>query len=179
MLDRMHRPYGLGMMITLQAFSIIASGLVVLTAAGNPAVRFAEGPLFAVLLVLSMLERLTAICAELAIERDWVTQLSGTFHLIYYYLNLRVKESKVRIFNLFFYNFSTAGKDNAYALASSNAMLRRTDLSCELVGSLAFGWLYTTAGLSVSIAFATFLAAVLLPAQILSIFKASLTFLLY
>jgi hypothetical protein len=112
---------------------------VVLAAAANPAVRFVDGPLFVVLLALSMVERLTAIVSELAIERDWVTQLSG--------------------------------KENALALASSNAKLRRTDLSCELVGSLAFGWLYTTAGLAVSVAAATFLAALLLPLQMLSIFR--------
>lgn len=144
LLDRMYRPYGLSLMVALQGLAIVASGLVVLAAAANPGVRFVDGPLFVALLVLSMLERLTAICAELAIERDWVTQLSG--------------------------------KDNALALASSNAMLRRTDLSCELVGSLAFGWLYTTAGLAVSVASATFLAALLLPAQLYSIFSVSLLF---
>ena len=139
LLDRMYRPYGLSLMVALQGVAIVASGLVVLAAAANPAVRFVDGPLFIALLILSMLERLTAICAELAIERDWVTQLSG--------------------------------KDNALALATSNAMLRRTDLSCELVGSLAFGWLYTTAGMAVSVAAATFLAALLLPAQLYSIFS--------
>jgi len=139
LLDSMYRPYGLSLMVGLQGIAIMASGLVVLAAAANPAVKFVDGPLFIVLLALSMIERLTAILSELAIERDWVTQLSG--------------------------------KDNALALASSNAMLRRTDLSCELVGSLAFGWLYTTAGLAISVASATFLALILLPAQLLSIFR--------
>ena len=139
MLDQMYLPYGLSLMVALQGIAIMASGLVVLAAAANPTVKFVDGPLFIVLLLLSMVERLTAILSELAIERDWVTQLSG--------------------------------KENALALASSNAMLRRTDLSCELVGSLAFGWLYSTAGLAISVASATFLAAVLLPAQLLSIFR--------
>ncbi|KAG7670516.1 putative Solute carrier family 40 member 2, chloroplastic [Nannochloris sp. 'desiccata'] len=139
LLDKMYRPYGLSLMVALQGIAIMASGLVVLAAAANPTVKFVDGPLFIVLLALSMMERLTAILSELAIERDWVTQLSG--------------------------------KDNALALASSNAMLRRTDLSCELVGSLAFGWLYSTAGLAISVACATFLALILLPAQLLSIFR--------
>jgi Ferroportin1 (FPN1) len=139
LLDGMYRPYGLSLMVALQGIAIMASGLVVLAAAANPTVKFVDGPLFIILLLLSMIERLTAILSELAIERDWVTQLSG--------------------------------KENALALASSNAMLRRTDLSCELVGSLAFGWLYSTAGLAISVASATFLALVLLPAQLLSIFR--------
>jgi iron-regulated transporter 1 len=126
-------------MVGLQGIAIMASGLVVLTAAANHTVKFVDSPLFIVLLLLSMMERLTAILSELAIERDWVTQLSG--------------------------------KDNALALASSNAMLRRTDLSCELVGSLAFGWLYSTAGLFISVAAATFLALISLPAQLISIFR--------
>lgn len=46
-------------------------------AASNPATAITDGPLFAVLLFLSMVERLMAITSELAIERDWVTQLSG------------------------------------------------------------------------------------------------------
>lgn len=49
-------------------------------------------------------------------------------------------------------------------------MLRRTDLTCELVGSLAFGWLYTTAGVMVSVAAATMLAVVFLPMQLYCIF---------
>ena len=141
LLDKMYRPYGLSLMVGLQGLAIIASGLVLLAATASTTVQFTDGPLFVALLVLSMVERLTAICSELVIERDWVTQLSG--------------------------------KDNAFALASSNAMLRRTDLMCELVGSLAFGWLYSGLGLSVSVASATFLAAALLPAQLLSIFKVS------
>ena len=76
-LDRVYRPYGLGVMVALQGVAIIASGLVVLTAASNPVTAIADGPLFAALLLLSMVERLTAIASELAIERDWVTQLSG------------------------------------------------------------------------------------------------------
>ena len=138
LLDKMYRPYGLGLMVALQGVAILSSGLVVLAAAANPVASLSDGPLFIALLILSMMERLTAICSELAIERDWVTQLSG--------------------------------KDNALALATSNAMLRRTDLSCELVGSLAFGWLYTTVGMAGAVASATFLAALLLPAQLLSIF---------
>jgi iron-regulated transporter 1 len=141
LLDRLYRPYGLGLMIALQSFAVTASGLVVLIAAMNPALAITQGPLYASLLLFSMLERLTAIASELVIERDWVTQL--------------------------------AGKDNALALARSNAMLRRTDLTCELVGSLAFGWLYSTAGITISVASATFLAVSMLPIQIACIYWVS------
>jgi len=134
MLDRMYRPYGLGTTTALQGVAIIASGLVVLAAASNPVAAISEGPVFVALLLLSMVERLMAIASELAIERDWVTQLSG--------------------------------KDNASALAKSNAMLRRTDLTCEFVGSLAFGWLYTKAGVAASVATATMLATTILPIQL-------------
>lgn len=77
LLDQMYRPYGLGLMIGIQGLAVIGSGLLVLIATMYPAMSITTGPLFAALLILSMLERLTAISSELAIERDWVTQLSG------------------------------------------------------------------------------------------------------
>ena len=77
MLDRAHRPFGLGAMVALQGLAIAGSAVAVLAASANSLVPFVAGPWFVVLLLLSMLERLTAITAELAIERDWVTQLSG------------------------------------------------------------------------------------------------------
>jgi hypothetical protein len=76
-LDKVYRPYGLGLMLSLQGLAIMASGLVVLAAAASPSAVLSEGPLFAALLLLSGLERLTAMLSELAIERDWVTQLAG------------------------------------------------------------------------------------------------------
>lgn len=36
-----------------------------------------QSPLFPVLLILSMSERLCAFAADVAIERDWITQLAG------------------------------------------------------------------------------------------------------
>lgn len=76
-LDKMYRPYGLGLMLVLQDLAIIASGLVVLATVARPGMSLTDGPLFSMLLVLSGIERLTAVLSELAIERDWVTQLSG------------------------------------------------------------------------------------------------------
>jgi hypothetical protein len=140
LMDRVYRPYGLGAMVALQGAAIVASGLVVLAASTNPLVPLTESAWFGLLLVLSMLERLTAIASELAVERDWVTQL--------------------------------AGKDNSLALASSNARLRRLDLACELLGSLGFGWLYTTAGLAMSVAAATLLAVIFVPMQLYCVYKA-------
>ena len=69
-----------------------------------------------------------------------------------------------------FMNLYCAGKENAYALARSNAMLRRTDLTCELIGSVAFGWLYSHLGSSVAVASTTILAVVMLPAQLACIY---------
>lgn len=76
-LDKIYRPYGLGLMLTLQDIAIIASGVVVILSATTPGASLANGPLFSALLALSGVERLTAVLSELAIERDWVTQLSG------------------------------------------------------------------------------------------------------
>jgi iron-regulated transporter 1 len=87
--------------------------------------------------VLAMVEKLASISSELAIERDWVTQL--------------------------------AGKQNMLALARSNAYLRRTDLLTELVGALAFGWIYSRAGCAAAMAFTGLLAAAAAPAQLLFI----------
>jgi hypothetical protein len=36
-----------------------------------------KSPVFTILLGLSMVEKLAAITSEVAIERDWVTQLCG------------------------------------------------------------------------------------------------------
>lgn len=77
MLDTVYRPYGLGIMVALQGFAIIASGVTVLATVANPAIAFIDSPLFGILIALSMLERLAAISSELAIERDWVSQLAG------------------------------------------------------------------------------------------------------
>jgi hypothetical protein len=137
MLDTVYRPYGLGAMIGLQGFAIIASGITVLATAAT-SVPFAESPFFGILIALSMLERLAAISSELAIERDWVSQL--------------------------------AGKENDLALASANAKLRRSDVSTELLGSLAFGWLYSKFGLAYSITAATLLAIAIVPMEVICVF---------
>ena len=62
-----------------------------------------------------------------------------------------------------------AGKHNVLALATSNAYLRRTDLLCEFLGSLAFGWIYSHGGLPASMAATAALAAVAVPLQLLFI----------
>ena len=64
-------------MPALQDLAIFLSCIVLALAASNPAVPLVASPLFGVLVVLAMVEKLTSICSELAIERDWVTQLAG------------------------------------------------------------------------------------------------------
>ena len=43
----------------------------------GPTVSMQHSPLFPVLLILSMSERLCAFAADVAVERDWITQLAG------------------------------------------------------------------------------------------------------
>lgn len=140
-LDSVYRPLGLGAMLLVQDACILLScgalALATRSGAGGTAVPLVSSPLFGVLVVLAMVEKLTSISSELAIERDWVTQL--------------------------------AGKQNVTALARSNAYLRRTDLLCELVGAVVFGWVYSRGGLPASMAFTAVLAALAGPLQLLFI----------
>ncbi|GAB4814211.1 hypothetical protein N2152v2_001257 [Parachlorella kessleri] len=139
-LDRTYRPYGLGAMVALQDLSILASCAALVAATKQTAAAsLVDSPVFSLLLVLSMVERLSAALSEMLIERDWVPQI--------------------------------AGKHNAQALSSCNANLKRTDLVCELVGSLAFGWVYSQAGMLVSMAMVSLVAVVALSMQFHSIYK--------
>lgn len=66
-----------------------------------------------------------------------------------------------------------AGKHNRQALAQSNATLKRTDLVCELVGSLAFGWAYSQAGMLAAVGLTSAVAVAALPAQWVAIYRVS------
>ena len=58
-----------------------AAGLVLLQVVrAGPTVSMQHSPLFPVLLILSMSERLCAFAADVAVERDWITQLAGANH---------------------------------------------------------------------------------------------------
>lgn len=138
LLDQVNRPFGLGLMITLQGIAISGAGLV-LVLVEKTGIPLLESPLFHLLLALSALERLSAMASELAIERDWVTQL--------------------------------AGRDNATVLSKCNAMLRRTDLTCELLGAIAFGWIYSAGGMMMSAIATTVLAVAFAPLQLLCVGK--------
>ncbi|KAL4440206.1 hypothetical protein ABPG75_003207 [Micractinium tetrahymenae] len=136
LLDRVYRPLGLGAMLAVQDLCILLS-CGALAAAARTGAPLASTPLFPLMVGLAMLEKLSSISSELAIERDWVTQL--------------------------------AGKQNVGALARSNAYLRRTDLLCELIGAVIFGWVYSKGGLPASMAFTAVMAAVAAPLQLLFI----------
>lgn len=43
----------------------------------GPAFAFQNSPVFFALLLFTMLERLTSFASDVAIERDWLTQLVG------------------------------------------------------------------------------------------------------
>jgi hypothetical protein len=64
-------------MLVAQDVSILLSCVTLVAAAATPNVPLSASPLFAVLVVLAMAEKLASISSELAIERDWVTQLAG------------------------------------------------------------------------------------------------------
>lgn len=133
LLDSVYRPLGLGAMLAVQDLCILLScgALAVAARTGAP---LASTPLFPLMVGLAMLEKLSSISSELAIERDWVTQL--------------------------------AGKQNVVALARSNAYLRRTDLLCELIGAVIFGWIYSKGGLPASMAFTAAMSALAAPLQL-------------
>lgn len=61
---------------------------------------------------------------------------------------------------------AAAGKQNVVALARSNAYLRRTDLLCELIGAVIFGWIYSKGGLPASMAFTAAMSALAAPLQL-------------
>ncbi len=79
LLDNVYRPLGLGAMLAVQDLCILLScgALAVAARTGAP---LASTPLFPLMVVLAMLEKLSSISSELAIERDWVTQLAGGCH---------------------------------------------------------------------------------------------------
>lgn len=76
LLDSVYRPLGLGAMLAVQDLCILLScgALAVAARTGAP---LASTPLFPLMVGLAMLEKLSSISSELAIERDWVTQLAG------------------------------------------------------------------------------------------------------
>lgn len=77
-LDGISRPKGLASLLTAQCISIILSGILIGFASLDPASwTITLAPIFPALLVLAMLEKLAAITSEVAIERDWITQLCG------------------------------------------------------------------------------------------------------
>ena len=184
MLDSVYRPLGLGAMLVAQDLSILLScgALVSLgshAAAGLPLV---SSPLWGVMLLLAMTEKLGSICSELAIERDWSTQLAGELGVVGWWgqvvrcfpvcgvsAGMRRQCAKTRPHAISSAANGCAGKPNVTALAHCNANLRRTDLATELVGALIFGYVYSVGGLRASMAFTATLAAAAIPLQLLFI----------
>ena len=69
---------GLSGLLSLQCISIAVSSVIVLVASKYPEILgITRAPIFPILLGLAMVEKLAAITSEVAIERDWVTQLCG------------------------------------------------------------------------------------------------------
>lgn len=65
----------------------------------------------------------------------------------------------------------SAGKHNVSALATANCYTKRTDLACELVGSLLFGWLFSRAGMVPCLALTGVVCLAALPLQTLTILQ--------
>lgn len=65
-------------MMTVTYSQLCHAGLVMWRAVQlGPSFHLQHSPLFLVLLVFTMLERLTSFASDVAIERDWLTKLVG------------------------------------------------------------------------------------------------------
>lgn len=190
MLDSVYRPLGLGAMLVVQDVSILLScvALVALGAGAAAGAPVASSPLFGLMVVLAMAEKLASISSELAIERDWYAGRArgmprpashhlpapGMHHVrgrsrppacLPAFLARPPPPGPARLCRV----TQLAGKQNVLTLARSNAYLRRTDLCTELVGALVFGWIYSWGGLAASMAFTGVVAAAAVPLQLLFI----------
>ncbi|KAL0048832.1 hypothetical protein WJX82_000311 [Trebouxia sp. C0006] len=78
LLDHSPRQLALNTCAMVQGVCIVISGLVMWRAVQlGPSFHLQHSPLFLVLLVFTMLERLTSFASDVAIERDWLTKLVG------------------------------------------------------------------------------------------------------
>ena len=75
-LDTVDTSYGVWSLLLIQSCSIIFSGCILLHAFEH-SLCITSGPIFNVIVTLQMLEKLSAVTSEVAIERDWLTQLCG------------------------------------------------------------------------------------------------------
>lgn len=75
-LDTVDRAFGVWSLLAVQCSSIILSGCILLHAF-KYSLSITSGPIFYFILFLQMIEKLAAVTSEVAIERDWLTQLCG------------------------------------------------------------------------------------------------------
>jgi hypothetical protein len=75
-LDTVDKPLGVWSLLLLQCSSIILSGCLLLHAFKH-SLSITSGPVFNLIIALQMIEKLSAVTSEVAIERDWLTQLCG------------------------------------------------------------------------------------------------------
>lgn len=75
-LDTVDKSFGVWSLLLTQSCSIIFSGCILLHAFEH-SLCITSGPIFNLIVTLQMLEKLSAVTSEVAIERDWLTQLCG------------------------------------------------------------------------------------------------------
>lgn len=75
-LDTVDKSLGVWSLLLLQCSSIILSGCLLLHAF-KYSLSITSGPVFNLIVALQMVEKLSAVTSEVAIERDWLTQLCG------------------------------------------------------------------------------------------------------
>jgi len=164
------RANGLASLLGLQCFAIIASGIVLVMAGQYEHLVITKSPVFSILLGLSMVEKLAAITSEVAIERDWVTQLCGTWPSLLPITSYCSFYSVVPLQQAFHDHMMNAGQENNSALTNSNSMLRRMDLICEFLGTVAFGWLYCSIGGTPSLILTTVMTIIVCPLLVSLVF---------
>ena len=145
----------------------------------RPEVTLMHSPWFPILLACAMIERLAAFASDIAIERDWVTQVSDhcpqcpalveNMLTVYSIWGCKYTLHKSRTF---LWCAQLSGKANQGALTQSNSNLRRLDLLSEVVGTFLFGTCLSNVGASRALAALAVFSGAVLPYALVCINKA-------
>ncbi|KAL3150048.1 hypothetical protein ABBQ38_013398 [Trebouxia sp. C0009 RCD-2024] len=159
LLDHSPRQLALNTCAVVQGGCIIVSGLVMWRAVQlGQTFHLQRSPMFLVLLLFTMLERLTSFASDVAIERDWLTRLVGKP------LTNQIAQDASQLKQPHCIVQGLVGNENA--LAEANASLRRMDQVAELLGTLAFGWCITHHGSLVVLPVIALTALLALPFEV-------------
>ena len=139
----------------------------------GPQLTLTRSPWFILLVACSMLERLSAFASDVALERDWITQVRAHQHwpmrpVIFTAWSFAVVGMRGAIHAHIVTDccLQLSGKANQGALSHSNAVLRRLDLLSEMGGTLALGCCMSWFGAPRTLAALSALVAAALPAML-------------